>query len=333
MATDLAQLARCYRKVEMKRLLIGTSLFLMALGAAAGEKVDKTIEAADDGYVEIQHLGGHAKITGWSKRQVQVKGELSDNTDEFIFERDGNEVVIKVKVKKRRGSWNSWDNDSGDDLEIFVPENSRVSYTSTNANVEVSEISGGADVDTVNGSIEAENLAGRIRLEAVNGDISAKQLSGEVRIETVNGDIRDRSSLSKEGNYDSVNGDIDVVTNATDVKIETVNGDIEVKLDKIDLLNVNTVNGSIDAYMNLAKQGDVRASSVGGSISLYFQADVSARFDLEGHAGGRIVNKLSSDKEQKAKYGPRRWLEFSLNGGDAKVDVSTVSGRIRIDKK
>jgi hypothetical protein len=317
----------------MKRLLIGTSLLMLAFGVAAGEKIDKTIKAADDGYVEIQHLGGYAKITGWSKREVQVKGELGDNTDEFIFERDGNEVVIKVKVKKSRGGWNNWDNSSGDDLEIFVPQNSRVSYTSTNADVQISEISGGADIDTVNGSIEADQLAGRIRLEAVNGDISAKQLSGDVRIETVNGDIRDRSTSSKEGNYDSVNGDIDIVTSATDVKIETVNGDIEAKLDKIDLFNVNTVNGSIDAYMELAKQGDVRASSVGGSISLYFQDDVSARFDLEGHAGGRIVNKLSSDKEQKAKYGPRRWLEFSLNGGDAKVDVSTVSGRIRVDKK
>lgn len=317
----------------MKQLLIGTSLFLLTLSATAGEKVDKTIKAAQDGYVEIEHLGGYAKITGWSKREVKVTGELGDNTDKFIFERDGNEVVIKVKVKRGRGNWGSWDSNSDDDLEIFVPENSRVSYTSTNANVEVSDIQGGADIDTVNGSIEVDNLAGRIRLEAVNGDIDAKQLSGDVRIETVNGDIRDRSTSSREGNYDSVNGDIDIVTTSKDIKIETVNGDIEAKMDKVDTLNVNTVNGSVEAYMELAKQGDVRASSVGGSISLYFQEDVSARFDLEGHAGGRIVNKLSNDKQQKAKYGPRRWLEFSLNGGDAKVDVSTVSGRIRVDKK
>jgi len=60
---------------------------------------------------------------------------------------------------------------------------------------------------------------------------------------------------------------------------------------------------------------------------------VSARFDLQGHAGGRIVNKISDAKEQRAKYGPRRWLEFSHNGGNGRVDVSTVSGRIKVDTK
>ena len=52
-----------------------------------------------------------------------------------------------------------------------------------------------------------------------------------------------------------------------------------------------------------------------------------------GHAGGKITNNLSDDKMQKAKYGPSRWLKFSLHGGSAKVDVSTVSGRIKLDKK
>ena len=90
----------------------------------------------------------------------KVSGELSDRTDDFIFERDGNEVVIIVKVKKSRGRWGDWDGDSGDNLEIFVPEKSRVRYKSTNANVEVAEIAGGADINTVNGEIDAEKLAG-----------------------------------------------------------------------------------------------------------------------------------------------------------------------------
>ena len=167
----------------------------------------------------------------------------------------------------------------------------------------------------------------------MNGDISAKEVSGNVKIETVNGDISDKSDNVEGSVYDSVNGDIEVVTNSSELKVETVNGDIDLTLGEVEELNMNTVNGSIEARMELARQGDVRASSVGGSVSLYFQESVSARFDIEGHAGGRIVNRLSSHKEQRAKYGPRRWLEFSLNGGDAKVDVSTVSGRVKLDKK
>lgn len=316
----------------MKQVMIGIGLCLLSSLALAGEKIDETIKADKDGYVEIEHMGGVASIKGWSRNEVKVVGELGDRTEKFIFERDGNEVVIKVKVKSNRGSWN-WSSDDGDELEIFVPYESQVNYTSTNANVEVADVRGSADIDTVNGNIEVADLKGRLRIEAVNGDISASNLEGDIKISTVNGDIEDRDSRSTESVYESVNGDLNVQTNSPEVKVETVNGDIEISLQKIEQLYLGTVNGEIDARMELARDGDVRANSVGGSVNLYFQDDVSARFNLNAHAGGKIVNKLSSHKEQKAKYGPGRRLEFSLNDGNGKVKVSTVSGRIKIDKK
>lgn len=321
-----------WKENRMKQVMLGLGLCLLSTIAPAGEKVDQTIDADKDGYVKIEHLGGYAKIQGWSRNQVQVKGELGERTEKFEFKRDGNEVKIKVHVKGHWGGQN-WDSEDGDNLEIFVPFDSQVDYTSTNANVEVMEVRGSADIDTVNGDIEVKDLAGRLRIEAVNGDINAKNLKGDIKIETVNGDIRDRDSTSSGVSYESVNGDIDVQTDSKEVKAETVNGDIELVLNSVDVVHLNTVNGSIEASMELARQGNVRASSVGGSVSLYFQPDVSARFDLQGHAGGRIINKISADKEQKAKYGPSRWLEFSVNGGNGKVNVSTVSGRIKVDKK
>lgn len=317
---------------RMKQVLMGIGLCLISAMTLAGQKVDQTIKADKDGYVQIEHLGGVASIKGWSKNEVRVVGELGDKTEKFTFERDGNEVLIKVKVKSRRGSW-SWDSEDGDELEIFVPYDSKVNYTSTNANVEVIDVRGSADIDTVNGNIEVADLKGRLRIEAVNGDIDARNLLGDIKIETVNGDIRDRNSEASEAVYESVNGDINVNVGSVEVKAETVNGDIELELGTIEQLNLNTVNGTIEASMDLAKQGDVRASSVGGDVYLFFESGVSARFDLQGHAGGRIINKISDDKVQKAKYGPSRWLEFSHNGGNGRVDVSTVSGRIKVDTK
>ncbi|MDC0602956.1 DUF4097 family beta strand repeat-containing protein, partial [Aliiglaciecola sp.] len=313
--------------IVMKQVMFGIGLSLVSAMSLAGEKVDQTIKADSNGYVEIEHLGGVASIKGWSKNEVRVVGELGERTNKFIFERDGNEVLIKVKVKQNRGSW-SWNSDDGDELEIFVPFDSKVNYTSTNADVEVFDVRGSADIDTVNGDIEVADLQGRLRIEAVNGNIDARNLEGDIKIETVNGDIRDHQSTASEAVYESVNGDISVNVGSVEVKAETVNGDIELDLGTIEQLSLNTVNGNVEASMELAKQGDVRASSVGGDVYLFFQSGVSARFDLQGHAGGRIINKISDDKVQKAKYGPSRWLEFSHNGGNGRVDVSTVSGRI-----
>jgi DUF4097 and DUF4098 domain-containing protein YvlB len=316
----------------MKRLLIFAGLLCLSWTALAGEKINRSLDVSKAPYVQIEHVNGSAKVIAWDKSEVKVTGTLGDKTEKFIFEKDDNEVLIKVKVKNNHG-WNNWGSDNGDDLEIFVPRQSKVYYSAVNADVELEQVRGGSRVETVNGSIDAKELAGRIRLESVNGRVTADSLEGDVKISTVNGSIDSRSSKGKEDSYDSVNGSIEVFSESGDINVETVNGDIELKLGKVHQLNLDTVNGSIDARLELDEDGELEASSVGGSIRLYLQSDVSARFDIEGHAGGSITNNLSADKMQKAKYGPNRWLKFSVNGGSAKVNVSTVSGRVKLDKK
>ena len=317
---------------KMKKILIGISLLCLSGLALATEKVNRSLDVSESPYVQIEHVNGSAKIIAWDKSEVKVTGSLGDRTDKFIFEKDNNEVLIKVKIKNNNG-WGNWGSDEGDDLEIFIPSQSKVYYSAVNADVDLTQIRGGARVETVNGSIDVKELAGRIRLESVNGRIKADSLEGDVKIETVNGTIESRSSKGKEDTYESVNGDIEVVSDSGDIRVETVNGDIDLQLGKVNQLNLDTVNGSIDAKLNLERNGEVEASSVGGSIRLYFQPNVSARFDIEGHAGGHISNNLSDDKMQKAKYGPSRWLKFAINDGSAKVNVSTVSGRIKLDKR
>jgi DUF4097 and DUF4098 domain-containing protein YvlB len=317
---------------NMNKILVTATLLCLSLAAAAGESIDQSLDAATDGYVKIEHVNGYAHIKGWDKDQVKVVGELSDRTDEIIFERRGNGVVFKVKEKKNK-MWDNWDSSDGDKLEIYVPMQSKLNYEAVNANVEVQNILGGADIETVNGHIKANKLAGRTTLGSVNGDIDASELSGDLKIETVNGDIKSRSNSGKEDHYESVNGNINISSESTDMSVETVNGNIELNLSKVQNLSLETVNGHIEANMELRKNGDVRASTVGGTVELNFQKDVSARFDIQAHAGGNIKNSLSDDRMKKAKYGPSRWLEFTLNGGDARVEISTVSGSIRLDHK
>ncbi|WP_299079899.1 hypothetical protein [uncultured Paraglaciecola sp.] len=316
----------------MKKILTFAGFWCLSLGVLATEKVDKSLAVSESPYVQIEHINGSAKVMAWDKSEVRVVGTLGERTKKFIFEQDGNEVLIKVKIKNNRG-WGNWGSDDGDDLEIFVPRQSNLYYSAVNASVRVKQVRGGATVETVNGSIKVEELAGRIRLESVNGDISANALEGDVKIETVNGEIESRSAKGSEDSYGSVNGDIHVTSESRDISVETVNGDIKLMLGNVSQLMMETVNGAINAQLELDDNGEIEASSVGGSIRLALQEDVSARFDIEGHAGGRIINNLSDDQMQKAKYGPSRWLKFALNGGSAKVEVSSVSGRVKLDKK
>ncbi|BDX07961.1 DUF4097 family beta strand repeat-containing protein [Planctobacterium marinum] len=317
----------------MKYKLLSPLLALVmtiSLPLVAGEKVNETLQVKDDIDVEIEHVNGNVDIRGWDKAEVRVKGELDEKAEEFIFEERNGRILIQVKIPKNRGgNWGS--GGRGDNLEIFVPIKSHVTYSGVNADAEISKLERGLDANTVNGNIEAEDISGRIGLQSVNGKIEGDNLAGDIDMETVNGKIRDRNSSGKKLSLGSVNGNIESRSNIKDVSVETVNGGIELQLAEVDSLRMDSVNGEMDVSLTLMERGEIEGATVSGRIYLEVQKNVSASFDITGHAGGNIVNRITDDRMQKAKYGPGRWLEFAVNGGKAKVELSTVSGRIVLD--
>lgn len=320
----------------MKKVMwtIGLSSVVLASSHAfAGQIVNETLPASSKSFIKIDHVNGTADIKGWDRDEVKVEGELGDKTDEFTFRQRGDDIIIEVEVESRYGGWKNWSRGDGDDLTIFIPHGASVSYESINANASFDDIAGKVEVEVVNGNIDLKALTGRTRVDAVNGSIDIKGVTGELTVETVNGSIDGEHTGSEELTVDTVNGTIRVKSQSDEIRAETVNGDIELELDRVNDLEMTSVNGDIEVTMHLVEGGEVQASTVGGRIELAFQKDVSARFDIEAHAGGRISNGITQDKMQKAKYGPRRWLNFSTGSGASQVELSTVSGKIEVDVK
>lgn len=309
------------------------SVLLVSIQAQAGQKVNESLPATDSSFIQVEHKNGKAEIRGWDKNEVKVEGELSDRTEEFIFRERNGDIRIKVEVKGNRKGWSGWDNDEGDDLLIFIPFGASLNYESINARVTLRDLTGASEVDVINGSIDAKDMEGRIRFESVNGEIEFENLSGDLSVSTVNGSIDGVHESDDDIELGSVNGSIFIESTARELNAETVNGDIELKLASVQELQLNTVNGDIEVDLKLEPPGDIEASTVGGRIELTFEEPISARFDIEAHAGGRITNKITDDKMEKAKYGPRRWLNFTTGDGSSQVELSTVSGRIVLDKK
>lgn len=314
------------------RAVLTTALLSIATAAFAGEKIDKTIDTSSSPKVDIEHIDGKADIRVWDKAQVRVTGELGDQTEEFIFEKRGDVVVIHVEVEHHSKSWYQKSRD-GDDLIIYVPSASDLHYTAVNADVIAKGITKAVDVEVVNGNVTLESIGERVEVESVNGDILLKNVKGRLEAGTVNGDIEATHEGTTPVSFTAVNGKLDIASSSPDVSVETVNGRIDLSLQNIDSLQINTVNGRTFAKLGLNANGSIKANSVGGAMEFIFQDDVSAQFDIETHAGGNIVNNVSGEKAQKPKYGPGSWLRFIHNGGAANVDISTVHGRIEIDRK
>jgi len=312
----------------MKAIILGIALLPMAV--FAGEKIEQQIEVPNGGVIHIENQRGNVNIMGWEKNQFKVSGELDDKAQGYTLKTQGNKTQFIVKMP----DLSNWDNNNnGSTLTIFMPQSSALEYVGVNASVTAKELKRGTEIDVVNGAITVNDLNGDIKLTSVNGDINAKNLSGKVQFETVNGAIDDQQS-NGEVRFNAVNGNIKSNSTANDIRLENVNGDINLTFDAIKELQISTVNGEVEVRINrLLSDADVSFESVSGNAEFYFPADLSAQFEVQAHAGGKIDNQLTSDQVQKAKYGPASGIKFNTNGTDASVEMNTISGVIELKRQ
>jgi len=289
----------------MKRMTVFL-LGLMIAVTAMAEDVDERMNAASDGRVNISNIAGSVTVNGWSRDEVEVTGSLGRNVEELIFERNKDEITIKVKVPKKGGRG------IDSDLRISVPEDSSIEVSAVSADIDVSDVNGVQRLQTVSGDVTAE---------ATVSDISAQSVSGDVEIDADNKDA--------ETNANTVSGDVTVFRAAGTVRAESVSGDVIVDEGSFNRASLNTVNGEIIFQAELRDDGRFSAETVNGDIDVEFAGDVSARIDIDTF-NGSIRNCFGPKAERTSKYTPGWELSFTEGDGDGRIEMSTMNGDLSI---
>ena len=75
--------------------------FFLILGlavavAAAGQQVERTIEADPNVSVEVENLAGSVVVHGWTRAEVRVTGTLGDDVEELEITGQGSRISIEV---------------------------------------------------------------------------------------------------------------------------------------------------------------------------------------------------------------------------------------------
>lgn len=286
---------------------MGSAVLATAVTVQARE-VDESIDAASDGQVEIINISGSVEVYGWSRNAVEVTGELGDKVEELILERNGDRVLVKVKVPRNNS------NNISSDLEIRVPEDSSIDVSTVSADITVEEIGGEQHLHTVSGDVVTQ---------AAGSDVSAQAVSGDI---DVSGD-GDGGEVETQAN--TVSGDVTIIGVSGEVAAEAVSGDLMVRDGSFERASLNTVNGEIDFQAGLENGGKLTVESVNGDVDIQFDGDVSARFDIETF-NGDIDNCFGPKAERTSKYAPGWELSFTRGDGDGRVTISTLNGDIDI---
>ncbi|MGI9232931.1 MAG: DUF4097 family beta strand repeat-containing protein [Woeseiaceae bacterium] len=292
------------RKMMKKFITIIASL-LLALPVFADD-IDKTLDAASDGHVDISNIAGEVTVRGWSRNEVEVTGTLGRNVEELIFERDGDKVTIKVKVPKRAG------HGIDSDLHISVPQNSSIDVGAVSADIDVSDVHGEQRLHTVSGDVSTESSGNDVAAESVSGDVE------------VSGDNKDC-----ETNASTVSGDVTLFRVAGAVNGESVSGDVIIDEGSFNRVDLSTVNGELVFQSELRKDGKLSAETVNGDVDVELAGKVSARIDISTF-NGRIRNCFGPEAERTSKYAPGWSLNFTEGDGDGRIDISTMNGGVNL---
>jgi len=302
------------------------TISLMATGIAfAEQEVNQSLDVIGDGLVRINVVRGEVKVMGWDKNKVEVRGELDEQVEEFIFEVNGDETRIEVRIPRTRHT--RYFNDETD-LSIRIPRNSRLGVTGVSTDVEVKEVNGSVEVGVVSGDVSLRGGNDRIVLRTVSGEIELRDANGRIRLKSVSGDIESYNTTGSSI-YGSVSGSILVENGGEELKIESVSGDIEVIRTDFIRISGHSISGDVEIGGDMEQGGSIEFGNVSGSIRLRLAGDIDSSFDLETGSGS-IRNRLSKDKPRVSKYVRDERLRFVIGEGSGEIILSTRSGDITL---
>lgn len=311
----------------MKLKLISLPLFsaCCTLATMAGARdLEERAAMPAGGRLTVANLAGEVVITGWDKNEVWLKGRLGDRVERVEFSVSGDEAIIELVYQDQdkyhwerdkdsdrkhwRGRGNHDDYDS--DLEIFVPSSTSIEAETVSADIEVAAIDGEQSLSTVSGDIDTVFASKRIELTAISGDIDAIGTDGDhsVVVSTVSGDVNVQNIIGV-------------------VRGSAVSGDLTITGPAIGRAELKIVSGSLDLDAKLTSDSQVRMESVSGDIRLRLAEPVSARFDMQTFSGD-IDEFYGNRAERTSRYSPGERLRFTQGGGDATVNINTMSGDI-----
>jgi DUF4097 and DUF4098 domain-containing protein YvlB len=254
--------------------ILAVAILALAVGggsALAGDEINESGQASENGIVYIENLAGSIKVKGWNKDRVEVTGTLDEKAKRLDFEAGGKKTIIEVVYPRRVKNVHE-----GSHLVVMVPHNSRLAIECVSADIDISGVLGSIHTETVSGDVDLEKVGEEVLVECVSGTVRASGDESSVNVEVVSGDV--------VLDFDRF----------LDLAVEAVSGSIEITgdLDSRGSFELDVHSGSITLTVPADVSARFEASSFNGEINTDFgyEANRTSRYlpgqELEFSVGG-----------------------------------------------
>lgn len=134
----------------------------------------------------------------------------------------------------------------------------------------------------------------------------------------------------------TVNGGVRMNGLSGELYAKSTNGGVKGTRLIVDKIEASVVNGGVDIELGSPLDGtdSIELSSVNGGVTLALPAESKATIAARAVNGGvRVSDDLNATQEEEShEFERRRRFNGTLNGGGAKVNVSTTNGGIRVSR-
>jgi len=272
----------------------------------AGRPIDERRALKSDARVHVSNVAGSIEIASWDKNEVYVTGELGQGAEKLDI--SGSDSNLEIVVRTPKNSRNV----SGTDLRIMLPVNTVLSIDAVSADVVVQGIKG---------KVSAASVSGEVTLSLASDDVEARSVSGDVVLR----------SPARNCVINTISGDVRISGPSGKLRLETVSGDAElIGSGPFSEISLKSISGDFDVDAALSGDGKLIGETLSGEMRVRLPTATSALVTLHTFSGDvrSAFGALAPPGEDR-----RERQEFKIGDGRARVDLSSFSGDIRLEKR
>ena len=269
------------------------------VGSHSSARIDTTFAFPREGTVQVSVPAGNVTVTGWDRDAARVVATSEGGA--MDLEWTGTRLELGQRAMRRH--------EGRTRIEMMVPRGARVS------------------IRTFAGDLVVRGVAGRVSADASSGSIEVSELSGGADLTTTSGDIRGRT-LAGSNSAVATSGNIELTDVQGELRAATTAGAVRLLGVRASVVRAGTTNGNVEFSGTLERNGQYALNAHSGNIVMELPESSSAAFTLRtfnGHFQTDIPLTLGATGLRRGAP-----VSFRLGDGDATISATTHSGNIII---
>lgn len=274
--------------------------------SAPQQKVDRRFAVASDASIRLFGAFAKLRVIGWDRDSLVITGTMARG-----WRLEGNAASSQFGAPRGAKFFIEGPNETdvaGAALEVRVPARARVWAKSGSADIEVSGVTGGLDLNIVGGSITVSGTPRELTIESMDGNVKVLGGATWLRAKTATGEI-------------------DVRGGSEDVGLSSVGGAVRVSGGRYERGKFETVTGDIVYEGDVGFKGSMDMTTHSGRVELRVPPRPDLDLDAET-VTGTIENAISSRRPLPGREGRGMELAFSLGTGDTRVVIRSFKGNV-----